>query len=175
MLLTSLILTGCGSKTSFSVNFDEFRFKLYDNGKQYIIMPADTSTIDMKVLTEMKEQVQTGTEDTTGFINSLLIVRTPIQSWIIIKDLVDANIQQLKLKLMKYKNTDSGAKKVKCDDLQYSWYMNAFSYQLDNQTLYDGQYFFTDNEALYLISLSSDTYKDIQSFIKSLWTITCIN
>ncbi|MEI6118312.1 MAG: hypothetical protein WCP92_03570 [bacterium] len=46
---------------------------------------------------------------------------------------------------------------------------------MDNQTLYDGQYFLTDDESLYIISLASADPKDIKSFIKSIGTITCIN
>jgi hypothetical protein len=46
--------------------------------------------------------------------------------------------------------------------------VTAFSYLLDNQSLYGGQYFFIDEQALYLLSLSSDDQKDITSFIKSI-------
>jgi len=166
------ILTGCKSKTSFSLTFDEFTIKLYDNNKQYTAIQPDTSVVDMKVLTEMKETIL-GTGN-TWFINSFIIIKTPIQSWTDIKELVDSNTKQLQLKLLKYKTTDSVNKKVKCDDVQYSWYVTAFSYQLNNQTLYDGQYFFTDDESLYLLSLSSDDNKDIQSFIKSVGTVKCI-
>jgi len=172
ILSSLLLLTGCRSKTSFPVKFDEFTFNLYDNAKQYIILPSGTNNGWMNVLTEMKEKTAEGD---TGFSNSLIIIRTPIQSWTNMKELVDSNTKTLQLKLLQYKSTDNLNKKVKCDDLQYSWYATAFSYQLDNQTLYGGQYFFTDDEALYLISLSSDTNKDIKSFIKSIGTIKCVN
>jgi len=165
-------LTGCKSKTSFSLTFDEFTIKLYDNNKQYTALQPDTSVVGIKVLTEMKEKTAEGD---TGFINSLVIVRTAIQTGTDIKELVDSNTKKLQLKLLKYKSTDNASKKVKCDDLQYSWYITAFSYQLDNQTLYDGQYFFIDEQLLYLISFSSDDPKDIKSFIKSIGMVKCIN
>lgn len=170
LLCWSVLLVGCGSKTSFSITFDEFSFKFYDNNKQYITLPSGTSSIGMKVLTEMKEKT---VEGNTGFINSLIIIRMPIQSWISIKQLVESNTNKLQLNLLKYKSTDNASKKVKCDDLQYSWYVTAFSYLLDNQSLYGGQYFFIDEQALYLLSLSSDDQKDITSFIKSIWTLKC--
>jgi len=172
IIFTLIILTGCKSKTSFSLTFDEFTLKFYDNNKQYIAIQSDANIIDIKIITEMKEEVGTGN---TGFINSLLVTRTAIQSWLDIQTLVDSNTKNLQLKLLKYKNTDSTNKKVKCNDLQYSWYITAFSYLLDKETLYGWQYFFTDDESLYIVSLSSDTYKDIQSFIKSIGTIKCIN
>jgi len=109
----------------------------------------------------------------TGFINSFIIVRTSIKTWIDIKDLVVSNTKELQLKLLKYQATDNESRKVQCNDLQYSWYITAFSYQLDTETLYGGQYFFADDEALYIVSLSSDDQKDIQAFIKSIGTITC--
>ena len=77
-LLTLFILTGCKSKSSFSLTFDEFTIKLYDNNKQYTAIQPDTSIVDMKVLTEMKETIL-GTGN-TGFINSFIIIKTPIQS-----------------------------------------------------------------------------------------------
>lgn len=77
ILFTLLILTGCKSKTSFSIPFDKFTINIYDNNKQYISMPTPPDTLGMKVLTEMKEMIGTGS---TGFINSLIIVKTAIQS-----------------------------------------------------------------------------------------------
>ena len=59
-LLTLLILTGCKSKSSFSVTFDEFRIKFYDNNKQYVSIQPDANIVDMKVLTELKEVTGTG-------------------------------------------------------------------------------------------------------------------
>lgn len=166
-----IILTGCTSKSSFSTTFDEFTMKFYDNKKPYIAFVSDTNLIGMKVLTEMKEKTLS---TDTWFTNSLLIVKIAIQSWTSMKELVDSNTKSLQLKLLKYTTTNNANKKVKCDDLQYSWYITAFSYQLENEILYDGQYFFTDDESLYLISLSSDDPKDIKSFIKSIGTIKCI-
>jgi hypothetical protein len=153
------------------VTFDEFTFRFYDTSKHYSVLPAETSNPEINILTQMKEENSAGD---TGFINSLIIVRTPIHSWTDIKELVDSNTKKLQLKLLKYVSTDNTSKKVKCDNVQYSWYMTAFSYQLDSQTIYDGQYFFTDDEAVYIISLSSDDSKDIKSFIKSIGTIKCI-
>jgi len=166
-----LILTGCGSKSYFSTTFDEFTIKFYDNKKQYIKLPSDTNIIGLKILTQMREN--TWAID-TGFINSFIIIKTPIQSWLDMKQLVDSNIKKLQLKLLKYTTIDVVSKKVKCGNLQYSWYITTFSYQLDNQKLYEGQYFFIDDKSLYLVSLSSDEQKDIKSFIKSITTIKCI-
>jgi hypothetical protein len=76
---------------------------------------------------------------------------------------------------LKYAAIDNLNKKMKCNGVQYSWYITAFSYQLTNEKLYEGQYFFTDDESLYIVSLSSDDQKDITSFIKSAGTLTCIH
>jgi len=65
------------SKSSFSLTFDKFSLKLYDNNKQYMNMPLDTSTAGIHILTQMKEQT---VEENTGFINSLIIIKTAIQS-----------------------------------------------------------------------------------------------
>ncbi len=176
ILLTVFILTGCKAKTSFSLTFNEFTIKFYDNKKQYIELPWDTSFPGMEMLKRMQEQEPVAsTWYTTGYINSLLIIKLPIQTWINPKELVDANMKTLQLKLLQYTNIDSMVKKVKCDDKQYSWYITTFSYQLNEQTLYEWQYFFIDEMLLYTISLSSDTKKDIDSFVKSIGTITCVN
>ncbi|MFA7298459.1 MAG: hypothetical protein WC010_02320 [Candidatus Absconditabacterales bacterium] len=166
------LLTGCGSKSSFSTIFDEFTIKLYDNKKQYIVTPVDTSIAGINILSQMKEEI---TGEDTGFINSFIIIKTSIQSGIDIKELVDSNTKQLQLKLLKYTSIEDTAKKIKCKKLQYSGYITVFSYQLDNETLYEGQYFFTDDQSLYIISLSSDDKKDITSFIKSIGTVKCTN
>ncbi len=172
LLSTLIILWGCGSKTTFPLTFDNFTIKIYDNNKQYKALPLTTAIDGMKPLAELQQIVGTGY---TGFINSVVIIKTSIQSWTDMKTLVESNTKKLQIKLLKYTSTDNTSKKVICDDLQYSWYITAFSYQLDNQTLYDGQYFLTDDESLYIISLASADPKDIKSFIKSIGTITCIN
>ncbi len=170
ILSTLLILTGCISKSSFSTTFDGFTIKFYDNNKKYIAVPWDAS-LDMKILTEMKEQVVQGD---SGFINSLIIAKLPIQSWTDIKALVDANMNTLWIKLFKYASLSHANKKVKCNAMQYSWYTTSFSYQLDNETLYEWQFFFGDGDSLYVLSLSSDANNDIKAFIKSVGTIACI-
>ena len=126
----------------------------------------------MNILTEMKEQTTTGA---TWFINSLIIMKTAISSWTDVKTFVATNTKTLQTKLLKYTTITSTNKKVHCSNLQYSWYITAFSYQLDNQTIYDGQYFFSDDTSLYGISLASDEQKDITTFINSIGTITCSN
>ena len=50
----------------------------------------------------------------------------------------------------------------------------TFSYQLDNEKFYGGQYFLLDNEILYLLSLSSDEEDDISAFGDSIANILCI-
>ena len=172
ILLSLLFLTGCASKSNFSVTFDTFTIKIYDNNKQYIPIPLDTKNEWRHILTEMKEQTNTGA---TWFINSLLIMKTVFSSWTNIKTFVASNTKTLESKLLNYKTTTTADKKVHCPNLQYSWYVTAFSYQLDNQTIYDGQYFFTDTTSLYGISLTSGDPKDIKSFLNSIGTITCSN
>ena len=142
----------------------------YDNEKKYSEIPFDGSVVGMNIRKEMKEKI---VEWDTGFINSLIIVTTPIQSWTDIQQLVDSNTKNLQLKLLEYAATDNENENVECDDLQYSWYVTAFSYQLENQPLYGGQYFFTSDEGLYLVSLISDDQKDIKSFLTSIGSITC--
>jgi hypothetical protein len=90
------------------------------------------------------------------------------------EELTEANIKQIQLKLLNYSAIDNEKKKVKCDDLQYSSYITAFSYQIDKERLYAGQYFFADDESLYMLSLNSDNEKDIQAFIRSAKTVKCI-
>ena len=135
-------------------------------------IPLDTSNEGIHILTEMKEQTTTGA---TWFINSLLIMKTAFSSWTDIKTFVATNTKTLQSKLLNYKTTTTKDKKVHCSNLQYSWYITAFSYQLDNKTIYDGQYFFTDNTVLYGVSLASDDAKDIKTFLNSIGTITCVN
>gem|GEM_PF-2465855 len=51
--------------------------------------------------------------------------------------------------------------------------MLTFSYQLDEETLYESQYFLLNGETLYIVSFSSDDKKDIELFTKSIDTIKC--
>jgi hypothetical protein len=125
----------------------------------------------MILINKLKEQA---TQDDTWFINSLLITKMPIQSWTNITILAAENIKILKSKLLKYVSIDSSEKKIKCITKQDSWYILSFSYELDNQMLYGGQYMFVDSDTLYLISLATDTKQDINRFIKSIGTIKCL-
>ncbi|HMS90809.1 MAG TPA: hypothetical protein PKC87_01185 [Candidatus Absconditabacterales bacterium] len=164
------ILAGCTSKSSFPLSFDKFTFTFYTT-KEYSNQPLNTSTAGMKVLIEMKEKPGTGT---TGLMSSIIIIETPLQSGIDMKTLVASNTEYLKLKLLKYVPISTIKKKVKCNTLQYSGYIKTFSYQLDKQTIYGGQYFFTDNKLVYVISLHTTEKKDTKQFIKSIETIKCI-
>jgi hypothetical protein len=125
----------------------------------------------MTIRKEMKEKT---VEWDTGFINSLIIITTLVQPWTDIQQLVDSNTKTLQIKLLEYTATDNENENVECNDLQYSWYITAFSYQLNTDTLYGGQYFFTDDEKLYIVSLSSDDIHDINAFVKSISTIKCL-
>ncbi len=170
-MFTVLLLTGCASKSNILLPFDTFTIKFYNNDKQYIALPLQQSTSEMKTIYQMKEQT---IQDDTWFINSLIINKIPIQSWLDITTLMTANIKTLQGKLLKYSTITATEKKVKCETLQDSWYINAFSYQFDNQTLYGGQYTFIDSTSLYSISLASDNEEDINRFIKSIRTIKCL-
>lgn len=144
--------------------------KFYDNQKTYTTISAETNVTDMKVVKKVQEKIVKGD---TWFVNSLFVIETSIQSWVNIQELVQSNDKQLQIKLLKYKSTDMYAQKVECDDREYSWYVITFSYELDSETLYGGQYFLIDDEVLYVTSLSSDDEKDIEGFTKSIDTIAC--
>jgi hypothetical protein len=123
------------------------------------------------VLKEMKQNTGTGS---TGFISSLVIIKTPIQSWIDMKSLVSSNADNLKSKLLKFVPIDTSKKKLKCNGLQYSWYITSFSYQLDTQKIYGGQYFFTDNDVVYVISFNTTDKKESKQFARSIGTMWCV-
>lgn len=152
------------------MSFDAFTMKIYDNNKSYISLPWESNSTATKILLQRKE---IGSLQDTGFINSFIITKMPVQSGTDIKTVVDSNVKNLQLKLLKYKNIATDKKKLKCNGEQYSWYILAFSYQLDQEVLYQWEYLFTDNIYLYIVSLSSDNQKDITSFIKSIDTVKC--
>jgi hypothetical protein len=170
-ILTLLLLTGCASKSNILLTFDTFTIKFYNNDKQYVVLPLQQSISEMKIIHQMKEHT---IQDDTWFVNSLIITKVPIKSWLDITILMAANIKTLQGKLLKYSTIKATNKKIRCETLQDSWYINAFSYQFDNQTLYGGQYTFIDGISLYSISLASDNEKDIDRFIKSIGTIKCL-
>ena len=143
---------------------------MYDNGKTYATNISTTDIEGIKVMKEMKEQVA---KDDTGFVNSLFVVKTSVVSWTDLKDLVEANAKQLKLKLLKYTSIEDADKNVRCAALEYTWYITAFSYQLWQEKFYDGQYYLIDDERVYLVSLSSYNEDDIFRFIKSIKKIKC--
>ena len=111
------MLTGCGSKSSFVLPFEQFSVKMYDNEKVYATNLSETDIEGMKIIKEMKEQ--TAIVD-TGFINSLFVVQTSIVSGTTLKELVDGNTKQLQLKLLKYVSLENKEEKVKCNKLQYT-------------------------------------------------------
>ena len=49
----------------------------YDNEKKYNEIPLDANVAGMNIIKEMKEET---VKEDTGFINSLIIITTPIQS-----------------------------------------------------------------------------------------------
>jgi hypothetical protein len=91
--------------------------KLYDNNKQYVGVPVDTTIVGLKIITQMKEKIVV---TDTGFINSFIIVKTNIQSGTDIKTLVESNTKKNQLKLLKYAAIDNLNKKMKCNGVQYS-------------------------------------------------------
>ncbi len=146
--------------------------KLYDNEKQYV----ESNTVDMSmegmtVIKQMKEKTPDGY---TGFINSLVIFKVPVYSWINAKELFDANTKELQINLFKFASLSTDTNQLECWNLQYSWYTMTFSYQIDKDVVYGGQYLFMDDETLYLLSLNSMDMDDIKKFVKSLKTLVCI-
>ena len=165
-----LLLTGCGSKSSFFQTFDDFSIKVYDNGKQYSKVAIDPDIIEFDTLAQLKEKT---TKTDTGFINSFIIIKTVVQSGTDVQKLVESNTKKDQIKLLKYAAIENTTKNLECVDKEYSWYITAFSYQLGTGTVYQGQFFFIDDESLYVISLSSDEEQDVKNLIKSVDTITC--
>ncbi len=145
--------------------------KFYDNEKQYTDVAVDTSIEGMTVIKQIKQQVS---QEYTGFINSLVIFRVPVYSWIDAEELFESNMKWLQINLFKFANLSTDTNQLECGSVQYSWYTMTFSYQVEKETVYGGQYIFMDDETLYLLSLNSIDEKDIKKFVKSLKTLECI-
>lgn len=133
-------------------------------------MSVDPDIIEFDTLAQLKEKT---TKTDTGFINSLIIIKTVVQSGTDIQALVESNTKKDQIKLLKYTAIENTTKNVECIDKEYSWYVTAFSYQLGTGTLYQGQFFFIDDESLYIISLSSDEEQDVKNLVKNIDTIEC--
>ena len=54
---TLLLLTGCTSKSSFPITFDDFSATILDNKKPYISTFSSTIIPGIPILKEMKEDV----------------------------------------------------------------------------------------------------------------------
>lgn len=170
LLCMLLILTGCGSKSSFPLSFEQFNIKIYNNEKVYVQNISETAIEWMTILNEMKEKAA---ENDTWFVNSLFIIQIPVLSGTSMQELVDANTKELQLKLLKYTQIDNSDKKIKCKKQEYPWYITTFSYQLGEETLYSAQYYLLDDQKVYVLSLSSDEEEDISRFTKSTKNINC--
>ena len=112
-----LILTGCGSKSSFSQTFDDFSINVYDNDKQYSNVSVDPDIIEFDTLAQLKEKT---TKTDTGFINSFIIIKTVVQSGTDIQALVESNTKKNQIKLLKYTAIENDTKNVECIDKEYS-------------------------------------------------------
>lgn len=110
-------LTGCVSRSSFSTTFDNFALDIYDNGKTYIAAPSSTQREGMTILQEFHEEIATGD---TGFQNSLIFAKMPLASGVSLQQIVEANADNLDLKLLKYMPLAQDTQNVKCADTQYS-------------------------------------------------------
>lgn len=170
ILTTLLILTGCGSKSSVLVKFDDISLNIYDNKKNYVQYTGTLPSLGLDILVQMKESVA---EDDTGFVNSLLVAQTPSISGIDLSSLVDANTKQLQLKFLGYVQDEYAAKHIDCKSQEYSWYITTFSYQLGEEILYQWQYYIHAQENIFVVTLSSDEEDDISRFVKSFKNIRC--
>lgn len=117
IFLASLCLVGCASKSHLHIAFDGFTMQRYDNQKQYADIPLMQNTPGMTVLKEIQEQHIAGE---SGFINSLIIAKTAIDTGIDISAVMKANIASLKVKLLKYISLNSEKKNMKCETKQDS-------------------------------------------------------
>lgn len=144
--------------------------KFYDNEVPYISTSTDTSIEGMIVLKEMKEDVVKGD---TGFVNSFIIFKTSLYSWADFSKIVEANTKTMQTKLLNYTAIEHKDKRFDCDKKEYQWVLSVFSYEIEKETLYTVQYFFADDGSMYLLSLASDTKKDVDHFTKSIRKINC--
>jgi len=170
IFFTLIFFSGCTSKSSSLISFDGFTIKFYDNEVSYISTSTDTSIEGMIVLKEMKEDVVKGD---TGFVNSFVIFKTSLYSWADFSKIVEANTKTMQTKLLNYISIENKNKGFDCDKKEYQWVLSVFSYEIEKETLYTAQYFFADDDSMYLLSLASDTKKDVDHFTKSIRKIDC--
>ncbi len=166
-----LILSGCGSKSSFFIDVGDFVLKFYHNDIKYKEISWDVRIEWLNVIKRFEEQID---PEYTWYINSLFAVRTLIESWLNLQEIVDTNKKQLEIKLLKYVQIKNKKDTVKCKGKEYPWYITTFSYLLWKDMIYNGQYYLLDDTLLYIFSFSSNDSKDIKRFVKSVGKIKCI-
>lgn len=166
-----LLLTGCGSKSSFSFDMGDFVVTFYHNDVDYKEIVPDT--IDwLEIIKELEEQIDVDSEN-TWYKNSLFVIKASVESGVTVEDIAETNTQQLTTKLLQYTQLEYTDDTVKCKDNQYPWYISTFSYQLWEDVVYDGQYYLLDGTTLYMLSLSSELEKDVKRFVKSVHKTDC--
>ncbi|MEI8090843.1 MAG: hypothetical protein WCG98_00870 [bacterium] len=88
------------------MQFDTYTMKRYTNNKMYEVV-KDQIPVITPILYQAKE-IGTGTT------NSLLVSKIPVQSGMLVKDMIDMNVKQLQAKLVNYKGITPKALNVKC-------------------------------------------------------------
>lgn len=162
----ALLLTACSRGTFQDISFGQFGMRRYTHDKVYTL---DNTAVQHNYIS-LYQAKQVG----TGTTNSLIVSQLPVESWATLTDIIALNQDQLKLKLLKYTPIDDQDQTTDCQGTQLPWYLTSFSYDVgDGTTFWVMQYFFIQDQQLYLISFHASDEGDLSSMDQSISTLSC--
>ena len=158
-----LLLAGCAKKTIMNVSFARYTFPRNTNTKIYATLPNESAAIIYQA-----QQV------TTGAANSIVISQMQLPAGTVVQDVEKLNADQLAKKLLNYKSLSVSKQNVTCSGVHFTGYATTFSYSLDAKQKFSVyQYYFMENDVLYLISFQADNVNDVNATAKSVKNLAC--
>lgn len=166
ILLLWLIAWWCTKKIETSLVFEEYSIPLAtQNNYQEITANILPGTAIIKQYMQQTD---------TGFVGSIIIAKTNIQSGIDIKSLATNNSKSLTRKI-------SWAKKPSTDEFSFDCWsgkregiLQKITIEEGNEVQYMNQLFFATTNSLYGISSMTNSKKESKNLAKSMKKITCI-
>jgi len=167
-----IALSWCAKKYTTEIAFDQFDFevKTLNTGLEAATEEQKTIFADEENL--YKVYMMT---NTSGYSDSILISKENSSTQIPLERVMQLNMNKLSNRLQWFKTSAPSQIDIECWEDILTWYLQSFTFNgiTPKTKISMNQYFFKDQDRLYIISSSTENSSDSKGFKTGIKDITC--
>ncbi len=165
VLLLSVFLLWCTKKIENPIIFDDYKITLETKYRYQEITPDTTNPISI-----VKQYIQ---QTETGFVGSLIIAKTKLQTGINIDSFWKITRKSITRKISWVDDISTDYFRFKCWEQEINGFIQKTRIEELDQKQYLNQAFFSNKETLFWISTMTTDKKESKNLAKSIKNIGC--